>query len=563
MQARMEARGLFAGGARWLAAGALLITLTQGAIAQVAGGDDYIYLKHPVFRIPVSVAPDRLRQIKELRLFVSTDLGASWTMVRSVEPTQKSFTFRAQADGEYWFLLAQVDAKGNVDPKDVRGMPADMKIIVDTKAPTIELKALPRDDGRVGVTWKLKDEKLDLSSLKIESRGARDLDWHEVRADKMREGQVDWPAVSTEEYSARLTVRDRAGNESIARIEIGKRADAPGPLASNRDEGASLRRLDIDDPGYSVPPPPSMGSTIPRAAPKSALPVPTASAPAVAAVPTTHSVHRPVFDRSRPDLPAEAAAAPIQQVQGNPTALAFAEGPRQSIATTRPAGSAHEAPTAPAAPAPKLPWLVGTPKFSIDYSMKGVGPAGVKKVELFLTRDNGQTWKLHAEDPDRQPPFDVELPEEGRYGLKIVVVSPSGWQREPKPGEAPQLVVQLDTTPPDAELYQLLPDPASSTDSMLIRWTSKDKHLAAGPVNLYFAEKPEGPWYAIKTGLPATGSYSWKIPQGIPYEVYLRLDARDMANNVSRAVTPEPVTVDLSRPEAEVIAILPDGNYTR
>jgi hypothetical protein len=199
----------------------------------------------------------------------------------------------------------------------------------------------------------------------------------------------------------------------------------------------------------------------------------------------------------------------------------------------------------------------------VDYGIRGVGPAGVKKVELYITTDNGQTWKLYGEDADRTPPFDVEFTEEGRYGLRVVVMSPTGFQKAPKAGDAPQMVVQVDTTPPDAKLYQLIPDPSAGNDALLIRWEATDKHLSGAPVSLYFAEKPEGPWWAIKTGLPATGQFSWRVPEGAPCEVFLRLEARDMANNISRATTPDPIPVDLSRPEAEVIAILPGRGMTR
>jgi hypothetical protein len=124
------------------------------------------------------------------------------------------------------------------------------------------------------------------------------------------------------------------------------------------------------------------------------------------------------------------------------------------------------------------------------------------------------------------------------------------------------MIVEVDTTPPTAELYQPVPDPNYNNESLLISWNCQDQHLAENPVALYFAEFPEGPWYAIKAGLPAKGQFSWRVLENIPHHVYLRLMTTDLGNNVSVADTPEPIIVDLARPEADVvdvIGILPDG----
>lgn len=562
--------------------GAALLWMAGAAAAVFAEGEDVVYLKQPLFKIPVQVASDKLGQIKELRLFVSTDQGQTWDLVKSAEPTQQSFTFRAQGDGEYWFTLAYVDQAGVVEPPDVRREPPGLKVVLDTRSPMLELKALPREEGKVGVSWRLRDEKLDLSSFKVEMKGEREGVWQEVPAARMRDGEGSWPAATGDAYSIRASVRDRAGNESVARVEFPGRSAAPHLASDERNlPGAGANG------GFSVPPAPSTTS-IPRAPVRnpSTTPAPataaTSSGPApspsyaapppptmtyspppapsyASAAPQYHEAQRPVFDRSRPDLPADPPSSGIQTV-----GLSEAPPARGAIAsTTSPPPAAANRAAAEPAPSPRTPWLVASKSFAVDYEIKNSGPAGVKKVEMYITRDNGKTWQLLGEDADRTPPFDVTLPEEGRYGLRVVVMSPAGWQQAPKPGEVPRIQVEVDTTPPEAELYQLIPDPASATDSLLIRWSAKDAHLAAQPVNLYFAERPEGPWWAVKTGLPPAGQYSWKVPQGVPPEVYLRLEARDQAGNVSRANTPEPVSVDLSRPVAEVIAILPSGTMTR
>ena len=71
------------------------------------------------FSIPFKVAPatGADQQPSEIRLYVSTNQGAKWDLAQTVPPTATSFTYRAQADGEYWFLIRSVDRKGQLQPE--------------------------------------------------------------------------------------------------------------------------------------------------------------------------------------------------------------------------------------------------------------------------------------------------------------------------------------------------------------------------------------------------------------------------------------------------------------
>lgn len=569
----------------WLAI-LLVIGQTWVADSRALAADDIVYLKQPVFQIPIQIASARVADITELHLYVSTDRGQTWQKVRTAKPSQQAFTFRAQADGEYWFSLAYVDRDGKVEPSDVRAEPAGLRVVLDTRAPTVVLQPMLREGGHFGVTWSLSDEKLDIDSLVIEVKGDGDPDWRDVRAPKMSEGQGQWVGDPKENYSVRATIRDRAGNVSVARVEIPAEeksfAAAPSavpPVSSTPDAMASSapRALEFQESQYSVPPPPRrepLAVPIPRAATGAAdvgLSERTMDpAQSVAAMPrpVTHTVQRPIFDREKPDLPADArpGAPAIQQVgaERNPSALLAESQRRSAIASTAQPTPRASAPMPAPEPEKRKIRLSNTNNFAVDYQVRGVGPSGVGKVELYYTTDNGQKWTLLGEDPDRQPPFEVTLPSDGRYGLTVVVKSPAGFgQRPPKEGDLPQMIVEIDTTPPEAEMYQPIPDPNSSDDSLLISWSCRDLHLSETPVNLYFAEFPEGPWYSIKAGLPPAGQYSWRVPSNIPHQVYLRLMATDLGNNVSVADTPKPVIVDLARPEADVIGILPDSRMFR
>ena len=90
-------------------------------------------------------------------------------------------------------------------------------------------------------------------------------------------------------------------------------------------------------------------------------------------------------------------------------------------------------------------------------------------------------------------------------------------------------------------------------------WNARDKNLGHNPVRLSYAESRDGPWQLIADKLTNTGKHVWTMPDGLPYQFYVRVEAVDLAGNVGEAVTQEKVKVDLSLPKAKIIDVLP-GN---
>jgi hypothetical protein len=142
------------------------------------------------------------------------------------------------------------------------------------------------------------------------------------------------------------------------------------------------------------------------------------------------------------------------------------------------------------------------------------------------------------------------------YGFHLVVKSRAGLGKPPpRPGDVPKIRVEVDTTPPEASLFEPRPDP-SRRDALLLCWEARDRNLATNPVTLEWAPRPDGPWAFIgEPQLPNSGQYAWAVPSNTPPRVYRRLTVRDTAGNTAKAETSQPVTVDLSTPEVEVINV--------
>jgi hypothetical protein len=150
----------------------------------------------------------------------------------------------------------------------------------------------------------------------------------------------------------------------------------------------------------------------------------------------------------------------------------------------------------------------------------------------------------------------ADLPGEGRYGFYLIVRSGVGLGKQPpRNGDRPQMRVEVDTTPPEGTLYGLQPVPGQ-TNAVVVRWKASDLNLAEKPIRLEWAERKGGPWTVIGDGdLPNTGYFTWRLPTNIPGKVFLKMTITDLARNAGVAESAEPVTIDLSEPEARIIGL--------
>jgi hypothetical protein len=218
----------------------------------------------------------------------------------------------------------------------------------------------------------------------------------------------------------------------------------------------------------------------------------------------------------------------------------------------------------------------------LNYNVT-VGPSGVRKVTLWR-QDEKQTWtKVLEKDGDELRP-DKETPavlpgerprteplllthnveKDGTYGFIIVVESRAGASgREPKPGDPPQTVVVVDTTPPVVKMSEPKVRASGNANQgalVDIVWQATDKNLAAAPITLEYAEKLDGPWRVIAEKIDNTGKYTWAVPPTEPYSFYVRVKAIDRAGNMALDTSRQNVIVDLTVPQVEIRDVSPGSS---
>jgi len=234
----------------------------------------------------------------------------------------------------------------------------------------------------------------------------------------------------------------------------------------------------------------------------------------------------------------------------------------------------------PTAPTVELPHanVINFLTFDIGYDVESRGPSGISRVDLWVTRDDGRTWRKWSNHDGKGSNIHVNLnvpanPQpEGVYGFRIVPVSGAGLsEREPVEGDVPELRVVVDITPPQLDLFLPVSDPVNP-DTLLIQWKAIDKNFTEDPITIEWSDKPTGPWQPVAVGgevvqtttttptlrrLPNSGQYAWHVPSGLSPRVYLKVCARDAAGNVREVITRDPILVDLVKPHAKINGIVP------
>jgi hypothetical protein len=496
------------------------------------------------FKIPILIEPSKRPQIKLLRLYVSNDQGQSWGEVATRTADQDHFAFYAPTDGIYWFTVAVVDQQDRQIPPDPYKAAPNQKILVDTTLPEVMIVSADRENEEVSVGWEIKEEHPDLESLRLEYRPANappSSVWYAVPVKHELSGKASFHVDNPAALTLRLEIKDEAGNLGSVQKQL-----PPGPQSE---------RL------TAAPP---TGGAVPTALPTAVIPVNQGASPLLnnSGSTTAHSMSdrlpapgplpsgtaesMPMANRLPP--PAVPGTNPLMNGSDSATrVVAWSGTDSGSVAGALPgATTAHG----------MLPnvMVVNDAQLALEYEIK-CGPSGVGKVEVFLTEDDGKSWRFWAEDTDKKSPVTVKLPGQGVFGLRLVTTSGAGLSEgPPQPGDSPELRVEVDTTPPMVQLIQPVSDP-QRPDNLLLTWNASDRNLAKNPVTLEYAE-PAGHWQVIAANQPSSGSYSWTLPKPLSH-VQLRVTAVDTAGNRSIAETREPILVDLNKTKARIVGIAP------
>jgi hypothetical protein len=557
---------------------------------------DYYPMNSRTIKLPVEYKKDR-KAIRQVHLYVAHNGENTWYSEGLVTPDKDSFVYLAKDDGIYWFKMVIEDLKGNKDPADLTRDPPDLKVVIDTTPPQIRVTNARRTGQDVVIEWAVEDKFPNDAETKIYfcTTGDPAAKWQEVKRHPASPAGVGFACGTNDGVTVKIAAADVAGNRTEVTREFAAAAPpatansspAPAPASTTPPApaaGGVVAAQNTVPPGgggaIAPPPPPDLGAFT---GPITPAPTPPAAVAPPAAQPLGQQpgYQPPVYQPSAYQPPAQ----PGGDTGGAPQPLPTVDPKAQPSGLTPQTGGAAPAGgwtgAAPAADAPRAQ-VIGYPRFDLGYDVEQRGPSGISRVDLWVTRDEGKSWLPWSQHDGKNGAVRVTLdapknpqPLEGAYGFRLVPVSGAGLKTEPAPGDAPELRVVLDVTPPKLELYKTAGDPANP-DTLVIRWTATDRNFGEEPITLEWSEAIAGPWHPVaSTGpdpvvqatavspppvakrLANTGQYAWRVPAGTPARVYLKATACDAAGNVTERVTRDPETVDLTKPRARISGIVP------
>ncbi len=179
---------------------------------------------------------------------------------------------------------------------------------------------------------------------------------------------------------------------------------------------------------------------------------------------------------------------------------------------------------------------------------------------------NSKTWnKLNEYDlrnADPQQPKKLTFTvDEGVYGITLVAKSGVGLgAKPPQLGDRPQAWIEVDMTKPMVQLQNVIVGQGADKGKLTITWSARDKNLKPQPITLSHGETLAGPWTPMAQNLANSGQHVWTMPERVPYQFHVRVEAVDEAGNSGYALTSQLIKVDLSQPKVQILQVEPAGN---
>jgi hypothetical protein len=525
------------------------MVVSSSAWAQTAAQPDKIYSRQKAFKIPFQIPdPSEQKQLQEVQLYVARD-GGIWEKYTSspadVPADKRSFVFRTDQDGEFWFAVRTIDRRGTANPESETKLQSGLKVVVDSEVPKIVLRPAATDGREVGVEWEVQDRNVDVASLKLEYRVEGQEIWQVVPAVVPKFiGQAVWTPDQPGKVSVRCQIQDRAQNLGIQTIDLAPAASAAGSRPDSSTDAIPTSR--------------QPESTRPALGPED---LPTKRPPFSTSLTDDSRRQRPAAG-SRTASPLTGAAR--SGADASEPSAGMGLGAKSPVFGNKSPVLKTESAPPPAAPAtPEDRQIVHDPEVSLDYEVEDEGPSGVSVIELWVTTDQGHTWKRVGEDADRRSPFTVNLGGDGIYGLTMVAKSGAGLgDRPPAPGDEPQTWVEVDTTAPQVRLLGSELGAGVQSGTVTITWQASDANLGNRCVSLYVADSATGEWKAIASGVDNVGRYVWKPTGPLPSRFRVAVEVSDLAGNSKSAESAE-ITIDVSRPRPRISRVNAGGAVRR
>ncbi len=190
----------------------------------------------------------------------------------------------------------------------------------------------------------------------------------------------------------------------------------------------------------------------------------------------------------------------------------------------------------------------------VKYTISDPGAAKLTSVSLWITENNGRSWRKLTDAPNQSGEVEVRLPRPGAYGLALSASDAVGNRLlPPVRGTRPNFTLSTDTVAPKLEVSSWVRrgQVVSARKGVQIKWKAEDVNAAAKPVSIEFSSDGGRTWTTVQATATPAGTYVWK-PSGKvnSKRCLLRIVARDQLGNESKK-TSRSFTVDNIPPKTK------------
>jgi len=216
-----------------------------------SGSSKVIATKLSGFGVPFKINSDDSSFI-EVQLYLSRDAGKTWIFYDRKDTDETEFPFEAEEDGEYWFSLKTLSRDRRLLPE---GDPQpELKILVDTVKPKLEVRFDADPAGRVICRWRAADRNLDPRSIKllyqpvlsdgsVKSWQAVPVELGGVARNGVYSDQIGWwPETTEATVNVAVEIMDSAGNS----VRQARKVNLPTTAWRTRSTSTTLPNLAAD-----------------------------------------------------------------------------------------------------------------------------------------------------------------------------------------------------------------------------------------------------------------------------------------------------------------------------
>lgn len=162
---------------------------------------------------------DAALPLSAAELFITTDLGATWTLFGEDEDRQPPMSFFAPDDGLYGFYFVLKNAAGASSEPPTRGSESQTTVLVDQTPPLVQLHSLRLSDSGdqyfVQIRWTAVDTQFGPRPIEIAHQQIHGAEWASITPQPLANtGRFDWrvPADVSGSIAIRVTASDKGGH---------------------------------------------------------------------------------------------------------------------------------------------------------------------------------------------------------------------------------------------------------------------------------------------------------------------------------------------------------------